>query len=1083
LGPNPYRRGRRGELVQEKRRVTTPQVERIFALLKGNARGGDRIVEALKEAGFTDPNKSLHNLHLLNNRGTIRDKLPQIIQFALDSANPDLALNQWERLVSALDELEDGSSILQGLMNEEFLRLLIITCGSSPALVNIMIRDPACLIEISKGAYLYRQKGEEQMIEELEQQLHRAPSPDYNRLCQVLRWYRNREILRIGMRDLGGLASLEDTMAGLTDLACACLEVAYRYIWALLVDQYGVPKYVDQEGKEEVAQFVIIGLGKLGACELNFSSDIDLMYLYSADKGETTGTGRAEGRPGQRLPLPQFFTRMAELITRAINEPREEGRVFRVDLRLRPEGTKGNLAYSLRSAEIYYESWGQPWERIVLLKARPVAGDKALGERFLKMIEPFVYRKYLDYTVVEEIREMKEEIDRRVSREEQKGRNIKLGAGGIREIEFFIQVLQIINGGKDPSIRETATLKALPKLRDRNYISAATCHALEQAYRFLRQVEHKIQIVHTRQSHLLPRNPYELSQLARRMGYRDTEEFLTELDGHTSRVKEIYGQLFYTPGRQLERPYPPDLLDLLREDITQEELLTRLEAYGFREPAEAQGRLRLLKDGPPFVYFPAKAHRLLRKISPILMQELIKTPDPDAALAHLERFLSSIGARTTFLSLLAENPSVIQLLMHLFGGSDYLARLFINHPELLDSLVRADSATVKKNRLALERELGEMIALVDDYEDRLDQLRLFKHAEILRIGMASLAGKLDLREETQQLTMLAEVCLQKAYEISLQEMRQRYGLPHYCLPNGRQGVARFSIIALGRLGGREMSYNSDLDIIFIYSHEGETGSGRENRSISNHEYFVKLAQKIITTLSCLTREGYVYKVDTRLRPSGNAGPLVSSWEAFQQYQGRNIQAWERQVLTKGRWVAGDRRLGALVVKAIRKSAYSRPLSPADIEEIRRLRTRMENELARETSQRFHLKLGKGSLLDVQFIVQYLQLRYGGQFRGIREVNTARGLRKLYRAGLLPEADYAILMEAWKFFLEIENRLRIARDRSLDTLIDDPVELDALARRLSYGHPGTHLTGEELLNKYKYFTQEVRKLYLRYLSAG
>jgi glutamate-ammonia-ligase adenylyltransferase len=876
------------------------------------------------------------------------------------------------------------------------------------------------------------------------------------------------------------MASLEDTMTELSALACACLQVAYEFILSMLIEQFGSPRYTDIDGETKEGQFVILGLGKLGGRELNFSSDIDLMYLYSSDKGETSGGPVLPGQSPAKLPLPQFYTRLAELMTRAINEPMEGGLVFRVDLRLRPEGSKGNLANSLRSAEIYYESWGRPWERAALIKARPVAGNKELGERFLEMVQPFIYRKYLDYTMIEEIREMKQEIDRRVAREELKGKNIKLGIGGIREIEFFIHALQLINGGKDPAIRGSSTLKALAKLKERKYLQEDEYDPLEQAYKFLRQVEHKIQIVHTRQTHLLPRNPAEILQLGRRLGYRNSQSFLVDLENHTGKVKDIYGRLFYAPPQQIEQRSEADLTELLREDLPRKEILNRLERCGFKEPVEAFGRLRLLKEGPLFVHFSARANRLLRKISPIMLQEILKTPDPDAALVNLEGFLSTVGARTTFLSLLGENPPVVKLLVRLFGGSDYLAKLFIHHPELLDSLVRADAVRINKPKLTMAQELEEALRGLRDYEDKLDELRRFKNGEILRLGMAALAGELSHRDETRQITNLAEVCLQKAYEISSHELEKRHGYPLYKTAQGHYRSAHLTIIGLGRLGAREMSYNSDLDIIFIYSREGETSSS-QGPTISNHEYFVKLAQKIITTLSCLTKEGHVFRVDTRLRPSGNAGPLVSSFQAFQLYHKEKAQVWEHQVLLKSRWVAGDRSLGARVLKLIQKSIYQRPLTTEDIQDIHRLRLRMEDELAQETDTKFHLKLGRGGVIDIQFIVQLLQLRYGYVHKQIRERETSRALKKLYDRGLLPEKDYSALMEAWEFLTEIGSKVRISQDRSLDALTDDQIQLEALAKRLAYSYPKSPRSGQELLEKYKHHTNQVRQVYLHYFT--
>ncbi|MDP6561009.1 MAG: putative nucleotidyltransferase substrate binding domain-containing protein, partial [Candidatus Binatia bacterium] len=485
--------------------------------------------------------------------------------------------------------------------------------------------------------------------------------------------------------------------------------------------------------------------------------------------------------------------RLADLITRAIGEVTEDGWVFRVDLRLRPEGTRGNLANSLRSAEIYYESWGQTWERAAFLKARPVAGDWKLGQRFLEMIEPFVYRKYLDYTTVEEFREMKREIDRQAVRQEAVNpwihdfktqcKDVKLGRGGIREIEFFVQTLQLIHGGKDYGVREGNTLRALEKLCKHGHIQSEEWQNLQVAYTFLRQVEHKLQIVQARQTHRLPADLQGIRELALRLGLRDSSEeaapalFLKKLEGHCQKVQDLYGQLFYQPGEDIGQHIRWEIADLLRDDIAEDEILFHLSVYGFRDPKTARHHLTLLREGPPYVHFSSKGQRLLKKIAPLMLTEVISSSDPDAALSNLEGFLSAVGGRTTFLSLLAENPSVIRLLVRLFGGSDYLAGQFRRSPELLDSLVRSDQTQPHRTRTALYGELNRLMEEATDYEEALDILRQFRNAELLRIGMNDLYGALNHSQRSTQVTRLADTCLQQAYEISRTEMRTKYGRP------------------------------------------------------------------------------------------------------------------------------------------------------------------------------------------------------------------------------------------------------------------------------------------------------------------
>ncbi|MBI2876884.1 MAG: bifunctional [glutamate--ammonia ligase]-adenylyl-L-tyrosine phosphorylase/[glutamate--ammonia-ligase] adenylyltransferase [Candidatus Tectomicrobia bacterium] len=1032
------------------------------------------IGQLTKGPGFRETKKAARNLQILGNREPLRDRLPRIAALAADASSPDLALNNLERIAAVLSD-EALAALGQGDRLEALVRL----CGGSPALVSLVIKEPALLNPLISGDVLEQKGGDEARLLAALREWTQGVA-DFKDLCARLRRFRHREVLRIGLRDLTGRARLEETVEALSDLASACLQVAYELCQASLIREYGVPRFRDPEGDERESQFVILGLGKLGGRELNFSSDIDLLYLYTSDRGETAG-----GAAGRTLPLPQFYAKLADLVTRAIGEVTEDGWVFRVDLRLRPEGGKGNLANSLRSAEIYYESWGQTWERAVFLKARPVAGDQELGQAFLRMMEPFVYRRYLDYATVEEIREMKAEIDRQAARQEAQGKDVKLGVGGIREIEFFVQALQLINGGKDPALRGANTLWALETLTRRGHLSEEDRSALRAAYIFLRQVEHKIQIVHGRQTHRLPQDPQEIQELARRLGYRDDPQgeasvrFLHALEEHSGRVHATYRQLFYQPEEEARRQTRWELADLLREEIGEEELRTHLQEYGFRDPERARRHLLLLRDGRPYTHLPLKGKRLLKRIAPLMFSEIVASPDPDGALANLEEFLSGVGARITFLALLAENPRVIQLLVRLFGGSDYLARLFVRHPELLDSLVRSDSAALRRSREELYRELSSLVGGEEDYEEVLDILRRFRNAELLRIGTNDLYGALSRSQQASQISRLADVCLQVAYEMGCREMQRRYGRPFYRDEQGRLREARMAIIGLGKLGGEEMNYNSDLDVIFIYSGPGES-RGPGVRSLSNHEYFVRLAQQIITALSCLTKDGYVFKLDTRLRPSGNAGPLVSSLNSFWAYHQASSQIWERQVLLKSRLVAGDWALGGRTLGLIRSFVYRAPLSLEEAREIHRLRMRMEHELAHETSETFNLKLGRGGLVDIQFIVQLLQLRHGAHCRQVRQRHTLRALDGLSRAGFLPAGEYDRLVEAWDFLERLGNKLRIAQDRSLNEIVDRPEVLEALARRLSSGelHP---LSGKELLEEYKRHTEQVRQIYLRYFQ--
>ncbi len=725
-------------------------------------------------------------------------------------------------------------------------------------------------------------------------------------------------------------------------------------------------------------------MGKLGGRELNFSSDIDLIYFYSSEKGETAGVPDPLGERRNRLHLHQYFCKLGEMITRAISQATEDGFVFRVDLRLRPEGNSGDLATSLRSAEVYYESWGQSWERAAMLKARPVAGSLALGERLLKDLEPFIYRRYLDYAMIEDIKQMKQKIDRSLSREREGELNLKLGRGGIREIEFFIQALQLIYAGKNPVLRERNSLCALEILQEQGLIKADDYVIMREAYTFLRTVEHRIQVVQERQTHNLPVRAEETAALARRCGYAGESAFSKVLEDYRRAVEGIYRELFHTSEEEIRQEVRPEVAFLFDPAADPDLVKDILEEKGFKNLDAACEILTTLRDGPPRAHLSQQARRHLERIAPLLLQEVIDSPEPDMALINLDRFLTMLRARATFFALLAENREIIRLLVTLFGTSQFLSRIFIQHPEILDSLVSRTYAVTIKEQASMEKELAELLDQAADYEEKLDVLRRYRNEEFLRIALNDLHGHTAQAEGTAQLSCLARTCLKMALEIAREELVPRFGLPFCRDAEGVEHEAGFAILGMGKLGGMEINYHSDLDIIFIYQGEGETrpvaGSEAERfRPLSNPEYFARLAQRVISVLTLVTREGYVYQIDTRLRPSGNQGPLVTSLDAFERYHRQSAQLWERQALTKARVVAGPQALARQITELIRQIVYESPLPPGLREEIHRLRARMETEIARESAEHFNIKTGRGGMVDVEFLVQYLQLRHGAEY--------------------------------------------------------------------------------------------------------
>lgn len=878
----------------------------------------------------------------------------------------------------------------------------------------------------------------------------------------ALRRIRIREFTAIAARDLSGAAALAETTEDLSALAAASLSGAIRFARRQLVGRYGIPRVEEGDRPGRECRFVVLGMGKLGAAELNVSSDIDLIYLYETDRGKTEG-----GTEGEAITLHQYFVRLCEMITRIVSEVTADGLIFRVDLRLRPDGSKGALANSLHAAEIYYESWGQTWERGAMIKAWPVAGDAVLGEEFLRAITPFVYRKSLDFTSIEEIQELKDRVDQTAARSREKGLDIKLGHGGIREIEFFVQTHQLIYGGKDPSLRLRGTEETLAALSAAGIVSPPECDTLGQAYRFLRTLEHRIQYHQERQTHLLPGREEDRRRLAKSMGFPGTAEFLAALEHHTGAVRAVYGRLFRSGEERAVSDVAPEVEALFDHEMEEEELFGRLRALGFSDPARAGETVGILRDGPPFTRLPVRARRYLGKIAPRILHQVVRAPDPDMALAHVERFLSAVGARTMFYALLFENRKVIDVLVRLFGRSRYLSGYLLRHPEMLDTFLRKDLSPLIRSKSELRKGLGESLAACADYEEEMDELRRFKNVETLRIGLHDLAGNLSPEEEMFQLSALAEVLLAAALMLARRETAKRFGVP-MTTEEGRPVEARFCVMGMGKLGSEELSYHSDLDIIFLYRGSGETaplpGTSLDGfRKLSNHEYFAKVAQRLISILSTVTREGYVYKLDTRLRPSGNAGPLVSSLAAFTRYHEESAQLWERQALLKCRFLAGDRDFGKRMEEEVARVVLGKPLPSSAAEEIHRLRKRMEREIGQERSDRLDLKVGRGGIVDVEFAVQYLQLRHGPAHPSVRARATLKALYELNRAKILPEEEFRILDEGYRFLRSLEVGLRLSQDASIEQF--DPTVLDP-----------------EMRERYRDVTERIRGVYLRILGV-
>ncbi|WP_239027569.1 bifunctional [glutamate--ammonia ligase]-adenylyl-L-tyrosine phosphorylase/[glutamate--ammonia-ligase] adenylyltransferase [Geomonas diazotrophica] len=1025
----------------------------------------------LEQVGFSYGARSVENLRLLS-EVLPGERLVELALSALATPLPDMALNGFERISTVVPR----EVLLEICSRRALTAQLMNICGSSPFLTNIICRDPSYLQHLFIERDIMRRRSEDEMLQALRERVPQGTC--YADLFPHLRRFKYAEMLRIAARDLNGLATLEEVTGELSSLAAATLQLAYEAAFAQLVQEHGTPMEDSPDGRIP-AEFTIIGMGKFGGRELNFSSDIDLIYFYSSDKGECAGIPDGRGGFKGKLSLHTFFVKLAEMVSRAISQVTEDGFVFRVDMGLRPDGKAGDLASSMRSAEVYYEAWGQSWERAAMMKARPVAGSIELGERILTALTPFIYRRYLDYNLIEDMMAMKKKIDASLARNQEGEVNIKLGRGGIREIEFFIQALQLVYAGKNPHLRERNSLRALQTLYQARIIKEADCTALSDAYRFLRTVEHRIQVVQERQTHALPRKDEELRALARRCGYlrKDgMDRFRETLEGHRRAVSAIYGDLFLSRDEKIKEEVLPEVHFFFDHNADPDLIKDMLEERHFEHPDAAYQNLLVLRDGPAKANLTEQGRRTLEKIAPLFLQEVFSSPDPDLALANLERFLSSQRTRSSIYALLAENRDILKLLTSMFGMSEFLSKIFIGHPELLDSMTTRGYAYLQKERASMAKELDNFITQADCFEEQLDAMRSYRHEEFLRIGMNDIYGKMKQPEVAQQLTDLADVTLAAACCIATGELA-RFGRPMVVNEDGTRHEAAFAIVAMGKLGGFELNYHSDLDVIYIYDGQGFTDG---EKSITNREYFAKLGQKIILVLTTQTREGYAYKIDTRLRPSGNAGPLVTSLESFQSYHATEAQIWERQALTKARVTYGDPRLKEKVEQVIEQTVYGSSADDSVRKEIHRLRMRMENELAKESTGSYNIKTGRGGMVDVEFIIQFLQLRYGCEHREIRGSNTLEAMDAMRMLGHISEPDFQSLAEGYRFLRRLENRLRIIHDYSMNDLGGPLKYLNKLARRLGYD-PMLKNPGQALMADYERVTEAVREVYGRILG--
>jgi glutamate-ammonia-ligase adenylyltransferase len=864
------------------------------------------------------------------------------------------------------------------------------------------IRHPALIFDLIENGDLQRNYSQHQFSEMLKPALINAK--DETALIRILRAFRRREMTRIAFRDIAGWSTLAQTVADLSNLADTCLEQTTLILYDGLAEKFGVPTAADGLPQH----MVILGLGKLGAQELNFSSDIDLVFTYPQ-------AGHTHGAP-ESISTDDFFTRLGRRLIKVISQPTSDGFVFRVDMRLRPYGENGPLVMHFDALENYFEQQGREWERYALIRARVVAGDKKAGDHLLQRLNPFIYRRYLDYGAYDSLREMKRMISLEVKRKEMK-RNIKLGRGGIREIEFFGHMFQLIRGGVTPDLQQRGIQKVLKILARDNHIPSQVSDELRAAYVFLRNTEHRLQEFADQQTHDLPLNESDQIRLAASMGFADAGEFFSQLDRHRSNVHRHFKILLAAKDSEPEQPNLEEQLQGIWQgligDKQAEEILAGI---GYDRPREALQLLDYLRHTLGSNRLDDKGRRRLEKLIPRVLKEVGAGSRSGAVLGRIADLIKSIGGRISYFALLLENPMVLTHLIQLAGASPWIASFLAQHPVLLDELLDPSTLYIPPEAGQIKADLRRRMrqAPSDDLEYQIEQLCVFKEINVLRVAAADVSGALPLMRVSDHLSDIAETLLAEVVRMAYDHLYQKHGAPS-CQLNGKTCEQGFAVIAYGKLGGLELGYGSDLDLVFLHSGTGEkTTGGRQ--AIDSAQFFNRLGQRVIHILTAHTRAGRLYEIDMRLRPSGGSGVLVSHAEAFRDYQQKSAWTWEHQALIKARPILGDHLLTGHF-ESTRKDVLSRQRKKAKLQqEVVGMRDRMRKELLKPETGIFDLKQDTGGMVDIEFLVQYLVLSKSYEYPELLKwTDNVRLIQALITTGAIDEYTAHILKHAYLIY--------------------------------------------------------------------
>jgi glutamate-ammonia-ligase adenylyltransferase len=828
-------------------------------------------------------------------------------------------------------------------------------------------------------------------------------------LMRVLRHMKAEAALLIALADIGGVWPVARVTRALTEIADMALNAAANH---LLHDAVRQGRLIAKSKRhaEQGSGYIVLAMGKMGAYELNYSSDIDLMVFFDAALAKL---------PANVEPIV-FFVRLTRDLVKVLQERTADGYVFRVDLRLRPDPSSTQIAISTAAALDYYESRGQNWERAALIKARPSAGDLTAGEALIGELSPFVWRKYLDYRTIADVHAMKQQIHAYRGHGEiaVEGHNIKLGRGGIREIEFFAQTQQLIAGGRHPELRDRGTVATLATLAAGGWIDAEARDALTSAYDFLRRVEHRLQMMADEQTHALPSDAASLGAFARFLGFAGRDDFAKALLAHMHEVEQHYVKLFERAPAFLAQQHN---LAFIAADADGDATLDRLAQLGFRQPQEVAAAVRRWRDGEYRALRSEPARNNLIELVPLIVEQFSHAEHPDAAFASFDRFLAGLRAGGLFLPLLRQNPELIRFIALILGVAPRYADILAQSPNLIDPLIEPSFFGALPDEARLETELTRRLGDTEGYEEVLDAVRLFGQEHMFLIGARILSGSVSAEQAGELFARLADVLIRAVHRIVEEDFTSTHG---------RIRGQQTAIVALGRLGAWEMTASSDLDLIVIYDFDQNEPTSDGKRPLYGAQYFARLTQRLISALTVQTNYGALYQVDMRLRPSGRSGPLATQIGGFESYQEHEAWTWEHMALTRARVVSTTSATFTDQVDAVIREVLCRRRNAAsvaaDVVEMR-------GAIAREKGDAnpWDLKYVAGGLVDIEFVAQYLQLVHAAATPEILDTSTARTLEKAARLGVLAPEDAAVLRPAARLFHDLTQVLRLCLPGALD----------------------------------------------------